>query len=172
MSVLWRNKTLLRRRSGSRPQTAKAMIPMAGINWRKIGFPCRASYDLVKITLADFMSGVPLPPPGIRTDRQMKTLHLEGTCLIGACSLLKRWNAEESCFKLLGERFIVTKCNRPTPIRLWWKLQNPILLLSLTSWDNCVEPGQTILEIAVQGNSISSQLKTSSPLYPNASASQ
>lgn len=40
--------------------------------------------NLDKKTLADFISGIPLPPLGIMTDRHTKILDLDGTCFSGA----------------------------------------------------------------------------------------
>lgn len=37
---------LVRRMSGPRPHAAKVMIPIAGINFRMRGLPCKALYDL------------------------------------------------------------------------------------------------------------------------------
>lgn len=42
----WRNKFLLWRKKGPRPQTAKAMTPTAGINWSARGLARNAWYDL------------------------------------------------------------------------------------------------------------------------------
>lgn len=59
--------------------------------WRR-----RERKDLFKIIEADFTCAVQLPPPGASMERHKKTIHLEGAGLSGACTLLKRWRAEES----------------------------------------------------------------------------
>lgn len=44
----------------------------------------------VKTAAADFRTGAPFPPPGIKTDLHKKTLHLEDTGPIGPRTLLRR----------------------------------------------------------------------------------
>lgn len=44
----------------------------------------------VKITAADFRTGISFPPPGTKTDRHRKTSPLEDTGFIGPHTLLRR----------------------------------------------------------------------------------